>query len=67
MKFIIAWIKKYIFGIQSPTLLHGYRYEWDYLIDKYFDYVVIGEYYERREDGHLYKKYLKRYKRKKRR
>ena len=37
MKIIIAWIKKYIFHIESPsTLWAGYKYEYDYLVkEKY--------------------------------
>ena len=32
MKMIIAWIKKYIFHIKSPSAYWmGYKYEWDTL------------------------------------
>lgn len=32
MNLIIAWIKKYIFHIESPSALCcGYKYEWDML------------------------------------
>lgn len=61
MKFIIAWVKKYIFKIQSPSV----GWEWDYLINKYFDCDIVGEYYDNDGHGHLYKKYIKRYKRRK--
>ena len=58
MKFIVAWIKKYIFKIKSPSIR---GYEWDYLINKYFDYEITGEYYDNDGHGHLYKKYNRRY------
>lgn len=33
MKIVIAWIKKYIFHIKSPSaIIRGYEYEWDILI-----------------------------------
>lgn len=32
------------------------------LFNKYFDYDIIGEYYDTDGKGHIYKKYLKRYK-----
>lgn len=62
MKFVIAWIKKYIFKIKSPS---KNSYEWDDLINKYFDYEIIGEYYDNDGKGHLYKKYNRRYFRRK--
>lgn len=32
MKLILAWIKKYIFHIESPSAhCMGYKYEWDTL------------------------------------
>ena len=31
------------------------------LFNKYFDYEIIGEYYDRDGHGNFYKKYLKRY------
>lgn len=37
MQMVIAWIKKYIFHIKSPSArLFGYDYEWDFL--KYATY-----------------------------
>ena len=35
------------------------------LFNKYFDYDIVGEYYDNDGHGHLYKKYIKRYKRRK--
>lgn len=33
MRLVIAWIKKYIFHIKSPSARWlGYEYEWDMLI-----------------------------------
>lgn len=35
MKIIIAWIKKYIFHIKSPSgMIMGYEYEYDYLTER---------------------------------
>ncbi len=32
MKWIMAWIKKYLLGVKSPSAMsYGYDYEWDYL------------------------------------
>ena len=28
---------------------------------KYFDYEIVGEYYDTNGDGHYYKKYIKKY------
>lgn len=36
------------------------------LISKYFDYDIVGEYYDRLPNGHLKKKYKKRWKLRKR-
>lgn len=35
MKYLLAWIKKYVFRAQSPSCLWmGYKYEWDHLMAK---------------------------------
>lgn len=34
MRIIIAWIKKYVLGIHSPSaFFHGYDFEYDWLKD----------------------------------
>lgn len=30
-------------------------------ISKFFDYDIVGEYYDTNGDGHYYKKYVKKY------
>lgn len=33
----------------------------DKILNKYFEYDIVGEYFDDRGDGHLYKKYIKKY------